>query len=151
MMITIAIIFHIIAAVIWVGGMFFAHFILRPSALSLPIELRLTLWEQIFAKFFPLVRGLSLIIIITGYSLIFLIFGSLSGIKFYIHIMMGIGSLMTLIFFYLWFFPYQSFKSALAANNFALAGRHQLQIRYLIMINLLLGLITTATAVTRYW
>ena len=39
--------FHILAAVIWVGGMFFAHMVLRPSAGLLDSPTRLALWERV--------------------------------------------------------------------------------------------------------
>ena len=41
---------HLLAAVIWVGGMFFAYACLRPVAASLfePPQ-RLTLWRSVFA------------------------------------------------------------------------------------------------------
>jgi len=44
---------HIVAAVIWVGGMFFAYMVLRPSAGPLEPALRLPLWHRVFGRFFP--------------------------------------------------------------------------------------------------
>ena len=46
---------HVLAAVIWVGGMFFAVLVLRPSAGALKPSDRLPLWGRVFGKFFPLV------------------------------------------------------------------------------------------------
>ena len=44
----IAIALHLLAAVIWVGGMFFAYMALRPAAASLlEPPLRLPLWSQV--------------------------------------------------------------------------------------------------------
>ena len=54
----IAITLHLLAAVVWVGGMFFAYVALRPVAASLlPPPLRLPLWSQTVARFFPWVWG----------------------------------------------------------------------------------------------
>ena len=48
-----AIAIHALAAVIWVGGMFFAYMVLRPSAGPLEAPVRLQLWERVFSRFFP--------------------------------------------------------------------------------------------------
>ena len=50
----IAIALHVIAAVLWVGGMFFAYLILRPTAATYDPRRRLTLWAGVFKRFFPL-------------------------------------------------------------------------------------------------
>ena len=45
---------HVLGIVIWVGGMFFAHQILRPVAADLlEPPLRLPLWVGVFKRFFP--------------------------------------------------------------------------------------------------
>ena len=45
--------FHLLAAAIWVGGMFFAYNALRPAAAqALEPPLRLELWVQVFRRFF---------------------------------------------------------------------------------------------------
>ncbi|CAK0751479.1 CopD domain-containing protein [Gammaproteobacteria bacterium] len=149
--ITIAIILHLISVVIWVGGMFFAHTALRPAATSLSTELRIPLWGRIFEKFFPWVWTAVLIIFVTGYSVLFLVFTSFKDASPYVHAMIGLGNLMSLLFFYLWFFPYQSFRTALATKDLATAGFHQTRIRYIITINLVLGLITIVVAVIGHW
>ena len=47
-----ALIVHTLAAVVWVGGMFFAHQALRPAAAALDPPLRLPLWSRVFDRFF---------------------------------------------------------------------------------------------------
>src|SRR5215467_14171328 len=44
---------HILAATVWVGGMFAAYLCLRPAAGFLEGPQRLQLWRNFFAKFFP--------------------------------------------------------------------------------------------------
>ena len=57
-MMGLAVLLHVIAAVIWVGGMFFAYMFLRPVAASqLEPPARLTLWEGVFGRFFRIVQG----------------------------------------------------------------------------------------------
>ena len=143
----IAILLHVFAVVVWIGGMFFAHLILRPAAIALPPDLRLPLWGRVLNGFFPWVWAAILLILMTGYGIIFVIFGGLHNIKPHLHVMMGFGDLMAFLFFYIWFFPYRMLKSALAAGDISSASRHQARIRYIITINLLLGILTLSVAV----
>ena len=52
MTMSVAIAIHALAAVVWVGGMFFAYMALRPAASMLPPQERLPLWRRTFAGFF---------------------------------------------------------------------------------------------------
>ena len=46
---------HVLCAVIWVGGMFFAYVVLRPSLSVLEPIQRIALHTQIFRRFFLVV------------------------------------------------------------------------------------------------
>src|SRR5512139_4036998 len=62
-----AIVLHLLSAVIWVGGMFFAHQILRPVAAELlEPPLRQPVWVGVFNRFFPVVWGIIFLLPITG-------------------------------------------------------------------------------------
>ena len=46
---------HLLLALLWVGGMFFAYLVLRPvAATELEPPQRLPLWRGVFSRFFPL-------------------------------------------------------------------------------------------------
>lgn len=152
-MIAIALALHLIAAIIWVGGMFYAYMILRPVAASLlEPPLRLQLWSAVFQKFFVWVWGIIIIIPGTGY---FMIFTNWDGFKFVtmdIHIMHGLGILMILLYLHLFFAPYRRMNQALAENNIQEAGKRLSQIRIIVLINMLLGLtIGVVASAGRYW
>ena len=50
---SIAITLHLLAAMIWIGGMFFAYMVLRPAAVEvLELPVRLSLWVAVFRRFF---------------------------------------------------------------------------------------------------
>ncbi len=68
---TIAISLHILAAIVWIGGMFFAVMVLRPAAGELEPKDRLPLWGRTFKKFLPWVWMAILILLITGYWMVF--------------------------------------------------------------------------------
>ena len=43
---------HVLAIVVWIGGMVFAHFFLRPAALQLPPPQRVPLMHAALQRFF---------------------------------------------------------------------------------------------------
>src|SRR5271165_4219998 len=94
MMVGIA--FHILAAVIWVGGMFFAIMILRPSVGSLESSARLTLWRRVLSRFFPWVWLCVAVLLASGVAMVFLGFGNFAAAGTYVHAMMATGLLRKL-------------------------------------------------------
>ncbi len=143
----IAITLHLLAVVVWVGGMFFAWMALRPVAATLlEPPLRMPLWSRTFARFFPWVWAAVILLPVTGYWMIFNVFGGFQSLALYIHVMQGVGWIMVAIFLHVFFAPYRQLKAAVAAGDFAAAGKHLGQIRKLIGFNLLLGIALTAVA-----
>jgi uncharacterized membrane protein len=142
-----AIMLHIIAVVIWVGGMFFAYMFLRPVAASqLEPPARLTLWAGVFGGFFPWVWASIVVILATGFGIIFGAFGGMANVGAYVHAMLALGILMMLIFFHVFFAPYGRLKRAVAAQDWPAGGKALAQIRMLVGINTLIGLVTVAVA-----
>ena len=152
MTMAIAISLHIIAAVVWVGGMFFAVFVLRPSAGPLePID-RLSLWDRVFAKFFPWVWASIVLLLTSGYWMIYIGRGGFTNLPINIHLMHGIGWLMVLIYLHLWFSPYARFKAALALDDSPTAATNLNKIRWIVTTNIALGLINAVIGASgRYW
>ncbi len=149
----IAITLHILSAVIWVGGMFFAYMVLRPPAAKLlEPPLRLALWVQVFTRFFPWVWAAVGLLLASGYWMIFVPFGGLRNVGWHVHVMQALGLAMMAIFLHVYFAPFRRLKRAVAAGDFQ-AGLGQLgQIRRLVGINLVLGVIVIAAATGgAYW
>ena len=149
----VAVTLHILSAVIWVGGMFFAYMALRPVAASLlEPPLRLPLWSQTFARFFPWVWAAVILLPTTGYWMILWVFDGFANVRTYIHIMQVTGIVMILIFLHLFFVPYQRMNRAIAIKDFPAAGKQLAVIRKLIGTNLILGLFTITIATGgAYW
>ena len=145
---SIAVILHILSAVIWVGGMFFALIVLRPASGPLEPTTRLALWHRVFTGFFAWVFAAIVVLLISGFTLF--LGGYAAGL--YVQLMMGIGILMVLIFLHLYFAPWKRFRVALNAGDNPAATAQLNQIRMLVTINLILGLITVAIGSSgRYW
>jgi uncharacterized membrane protein len=143
---------HVLAAVIWVGGMFFAYMVLRPSAGPLEPPLRLLLWRRVFSRFFPWVWASIVVLLASGYGLVFMYFGGFAGAGVHVHIMQTTGILMMLLFLHLFFGPWRRFGEAVDKQAFPLAAQKLNQIRQIVAINLVLGLVTVvAGASGRFW
>ena len=149
----LAIAIHAVAAVIWVGGMFFAYQILRPA---MPIldgpPPRLKLWLGVFDRFFPWVWAVVIALPLTGYFQIYADYGGMDGVGPHIHFMQGTGWLMILLYWFLYFGPYAKFKTAVGEENWPAAGAQLNWIRRVVGTNLILGLITIAVGASgRLW
>jgi uncharacterized membrane protein len=143
---------HIVAAVVWVGGMFFAYVALRPSAGALEPALRLPLWHRVFSRFFPWVWASVVALLGSGYAMVFLGFGGFRGVGLHVHVMQTTGIIMVMLFLHLFFAPWKRFRRAIAAGDLATAGKNIEQIRILVATNLILGLITVIVGASgRYW
>ena len=143
---------HVLAVVVWVGGMFFAYMVLRQSAGPLEPEARLALWHRVFRRFFPWVWSSIVLLLASGYGMMFLYFGGFAGAGLHIHVMQGIGIVMMLLFLYLFFIPWRRFSDAVERRHFPEAVKHLDQIRRIVAANLALGLITIIVGATgRFW
>src|SRR5260370_33283088 len=100
-----ALVLHALAAVVWVGGMFFAHQVLRPAAAALDPRPRLLLWSRVLGRFFAWVIAAILLLLASGYAMVFAVFGGFARIGLHGNLMQGGGILMMLLFFHLSFAP----------------------------------------------
>jgi uncharacterized membrane protein len=140
----ILLLLHILATVVWVGGMFFAHNCLRPVVLAqLEPPQRLRLWNGVFGRFFPWVWLSVVVLIGTGQALV-MIMGGMKAVTYPIHLMVGLGYLMAVIFAFIYFMPYARLRQAVAAQDWPAGGQALNLIRKLVMTNLILGLSNVA-------
>lgn len=139
---SIAIAIHLLAAVIWVGGMFFAYMAMRP-AVGRVVETsqRPELWCHTLSHFFRWIWLAVVVLLVSGYWMIFAYFGGMAGAGVHIHLMNGLGILMMLLFLHAFFAPYRRLKQAVTAGDTEEGNRRVGQIRLLVGINLILGLI----------
>jgi len=149
---TVALVLHSLSAVVWVGGMFFALFALRPAAAPLEPGPRLLLWSRVLERFFLWVMAAIVLLLASGYAMIFGVYAGFRGIGLHINIMQGLGIIMMLLFFHLYFAPWRRFRAAVGRQDYPAAAHQLNQIRVIVTINLILGLITIAVGSSgRYW
>jgi uncharacterized membrane protein len=119
--------------------MFFAYMALRPvAATRLAPEQRLPLWEGVFGKFFPWVWLSVALILASGLYMM----AQIGKPPVSVATMFVSGVVMMLIFAHLFFAPYKRLKRAVAAQDWKAGGTALGQIRMLVGINLILGLVT---------
>lgn len=149
---TIGLIVHALAAVIWVGGMFFAYLVLRQALGAIDPHARLDLWRRVFSRFFPWVWASIVALLVSGYGMVLFGLGGFADAGVHVHVMQATGLLMTALFLHLYFAPWRRLRRALAQSDEHTATAQLTQIRRIVAINLVLGLITVAIGASgRYW
>ncbi len=143
---------HALAAVIWVGGMFFAYVILRPAVGFMEPPQRLALWHNVFGSFLRWVWVAVVVLLASGYYAVYADFGGFGMTGLHVTIMHGLGWVMIAIFLFLYFGPYRRYRAAVSAQDWQTAGRHLTAIRRIVAVNTALGLIVVAVGASgRLW
>jgi uncharacterized membrane protein len=134
---------HVLCAVIWVGGMFFAYVVLRPSLSVLEPIQRIALHTQIFRRFFLIVWHVMPLILLSGFAALFGLFGGPATAPWNISVMMLLGLIMSAVFLLIVFGPYARFRRS---TDRATIVASMDRIRKLIGVNLVLGVLTVVVA-----
>jgi uncharacterized membrane protein len=138
---------HLLFAVIWVGGMFFAYVFLRPAAAALlDAGTRSALWAEVLAKFFIAVLTAIPVLLASGLYMIFGVMGGMESVGLHVHIMLGAGILMMLLALHVYFAPLRRLRAAVIAGQTEAAVKAVGQIRKLVAVNLALGLLVVLVA-----
>ena len=142
---------HALAAVIWVGGMFFAYMAMRPAVVRVvdPSQ-RPLLWCHTLSLFFRWVWASVALLLVTGYGLIHL-YGGMGQVNWHIHVMHGLAIVMLVIFVALVHGPWGRFRRAREAGDAGAAAAALGGIRRLVALNLTLGLVTAVLGASGRW
>jgi uncharacterized membrane protein len=141
----LALALHVLSAVIWVGGMFFAYLCLRPSVAQMSAAERSALWERVLGRFFRWILLAVPVILLSGLWMMYS-YGWFAGGPLRVHLMMGGGILMMLLFLHVYFAPFRRLRRAVAAGDVPLAGQQIGTIRKLVAVNLVLGILVVLIA-----
>lgn len=143
---------HLLSIIVWVGGMVFAHFFLRPALQPLEPAVRVRLMADVLRRFFNAVGVAVLLVLGTGLWMI----GNVakhtvqSGGSFAMPlswtVMATLGLVMMAIFGHIRFALFKRLQRAVAATDWAAGGKALASIRSLVALNLGLGVLTVAVA-----
>jgi uncharacterized membrane protein len=142
---SVALFVHLIAVVVWVGGMVFAHFCLRPSLADVSPQLRLPLIEAVFGRFLGWVGAAVIVILLSGGFLLTRFGGGHA--PWPLNLMAALGVVMMLIFGHLRFAVFPRIRRAVQAQKWPDGARAVDTMRRLVMTNLVIGVVTIGVAI----
>ena len=142
-MVTLIKFFHLAAAIVWMGGIGFMLFALRPAAAAtLPPPQRLPLIAATLQRFFRIVWATIAVLLLSGLAMLLAV--GMKNAPLGWHLMFGIGLLMFALFGHLYFGPYKRLARAVAASDWPAGGAQMLKIPQLAMVNFVMGWIAIA-------
>ena len=138
--------FHLIAGTVWLGGMTFMLFALRPAALAtLEAQSRAQLMGQVWRRFFALVLAAIVVLFATGTHLYTQTFRAArlatgeGSVPLGWNVMLVLGLSMMLIFGHIYFAGFKKYTRAIAAGEWPLAAKAAGLIHTMTVINFSLG------------
>ncbi len=137
---------HLIAAIVWMGGMTCLLFALRPAGLAL-LEgpLRARLMVGVWQRFFNIVAACVVVLFFSGMHLYTSGFRAVKAatgsgsVALGWNLMLILGMAMFLIFGHIYFGGFKKYKNAVANADFTLAAKAAGQIHTLVLTNFILG------------
>ncbi|MDE1186885.1 MAG: DUF2269 family protein [Pantoea sp.] len=141
---------HVLSAVLWVGGMFFAWMILRPAVIAaLEGPARLKLWVQVFPRFFVWVWCAVILLPVTGVGMIHMNFSGFQTAPRYVQVMIGLYVVMVALFLRISTLNLPQLRKAVDAEQWADGAAALGGIRRLVGVNLLVGIAVVVIAAAR--
>ena len=147
---------HVLAIVVWIGGMVFAHFFLRPAVATLETPVRLRLMHDVLGRFFKAVLVAALLTLLSGVWMLGRVAKQVvqSGGSFEMPlawtVMAVLGVAMVAIFMHIRFALFKRLGRAVAASVWAAGGAALAQIRTWVSINLGLGVLVLIVTLMRW-
>ena len=138
---------HVLATIVWIGGMVFSHFFLRPAVMSLEVAERVRLMHEVLRRFFNAVSVAVLVTLVTGLWMIGRVAKQLvqSGAGFSMPLswtlMAGLGILMMLIFAHIRFALFKRLSMAVQTMDWDAGSVSLASIRTWVAVNLGLGVL----------
>lgn len=94
---------HLLAVTVWVGGLFHAEFVLRPSVRELDNPSRLRVHLASLERFLAMVWIAMPATLVSGYLMLFGFYGGLNDINWTIQVMHPLGLAMAAVFMRIYF------------------------------------------------
>lgn len=144
---------HLLSVIVWIGGMVFAQFFLRPSLATWEAPERVQLMHRVLGRFFNAVLLSAGLVLLTGGWMIGRMARQMSqsGVKFNMPmawmVMATLGVLMVLIFGHLRFALYKKLTRAVNAQDWSAGGAALASIRTGVSVNLVLGVLIVLVTV----
>ena len=147
---------HVLSIIVWIGGMVFAHFFLRPAVTRLEPPQRLPLMHDVLGRFFQAVLVASLLTLGSGVWMLGRVAKQVvqSGGSFEMPLawtlMAVLGTAMVAIFMHIRFALYKRLGQAVSASDWAAGGAALARIRTWVLVNLALGVLVLLVTLMRW-
>ncbi len=147
---------HVLSIIVWIGGMVFAHFFLRPAVAQLEAPVRLRLMLDILGRFFQAVLVAALLTLASGVWMLGRVAKQVvqSGGSFEMPlpwiVMAALGVAMVAIFLHIRFVLFKRLGQAVAASEWAAGGAVLARIRTWVSINLGLSVLVLLVTLMRW-
>lgn len=138
---------HLLAIIVWIGGMVFAHYFLRPAVGALEPAVRIRLMHAVLGRFFSAVLAAVAVTLATGLWMIGQVARQVvqAGAPFSMPlewtIMATLGLVMMLIFGHIRLVLYPRLSRAVQALDWPAGTSALAQIRMWVLVNLGLGVL----------
>ncbi|WP_021025944.1 CopD family protein [Comamonas sp. B-9] len=138
---------HLLSIIVWLGGMAFAHFFLRPALQQLEPPQRLMLMRDVLQRFFAVVLVIIAAVLLSGIAMMGLVhsMAAQAGAKFSMPVswmvMAVLGLAMMAVFGHIRFALFKRLDQAVNAKDWPAGGKALGQIRQLVALNLALGVV----------
>jgi uncharacterized membrane protein len=138
---------HVLSIIVWIGGMVFAHFFMRPALVRLEPAVRQQLLHDALGRFFQAVLAVSLLSLASGVWMLGRVAKQVvqSGGSFEMPlawtIMAVLGTAMVGIFMYIRFVLFKRLGLAVVAADWVKGGKALAQIGDWVSVNLALGVL----------
>ena len=135
---------HVLSIIVWIGGMVFAHFFLRPAVQMLEPPQRVALMHGVLQRFLGAVAIAIVAVLTSGLGMIGAVSigaGGAFSMPLDWTIMATLGIVMMGIFAYIYFALLSRLEQAVAASDWPAGGLALASIRTWVGVNLLIGVV----------
>ncbi|QKV52974.1 CopD family protein [Comamonas antarctica] len=136
---------HLLAVILWLGGMAFSHFFLRPAAQTLEPAARVPLMHAVLKRFFAAMLVTVAVVLLSGAGMVASVYhmASQAGLRFQMplswHVMAALGLVMAGIFGHIRFALFKRLDRAVQSGDWPAGGKALASIRVWVAGNLALG------------
>jgi uncharacterized membrane protein len=149
---TVALPLHIVATIVWLGGLFLLCVVLQSTTRNMELKAALLLWHKVLSRFFVWAWISMALIVGSGIALVSLKFGGFAGAPALHRGNMLIGIPAIILYGYVYFVPWQRCRRAMARSDWGVAEKALAQARKIMTVVLALGLAASAvSAFGRYY
>lgn len=144
---------HWASVMVWMGGMFFTLFCLRPAAGALPPPVRVPFMADVLGRFFNIVLWAALLAVGSGGAMMSRAAQTTrqTGAPFNVPadwlVMAGLGVVMVVVYGYVRLVLHKRLRAAVAAQDWPAGGAVLGNIRFWVAMNLCFGAIIVAAVV----